>query len=124
MPPTNDGITPSVHAVLSADGIPFSRNRTHSAQDYRNKSSSQTNFRRASANTWRGRGSDGGQTACWSGGPTSNRPVEDWGKVLGDAAVVAAMLDRLLHHGHVLKCGPRSWRTPVGENLPTEENAR
>ena len=22
-----------------------------------------------------------------------------------------AMLDRLLHHGHVLKCGPRSWRT-------------
>jgi len=21
------------------------------------------------------------------------------------------MLDRLLHHGHVLKCGPRSWRT-------------
>jgi DNA replication protein DnaC len=42
---------------------------------------------------------------------TSNRPVEDWGKLLGDAAAVSAMLDRLLHHGHVLKCGPRSWRT-------------
>jgi len=42
---------------------------------------------------------------------TSNRPVEDWGKVLGDVAAVTAMLDRLLHHGHVLKCGPRSWRT-------------
>ena len=42
---------------------------------------------------------------------TSNRPVEDWGKLLGDVAAVSAMLDRLLHHGHVLKCGPRSWRT-------------
>jgi DNA replication protein DnaC len=42
---------------------------------------------------------------------TSNRPVEDWGKLLGDTAAVSAMLDRLLHHGHVLKCGPRSWRT-------------
>jgi DNA replication protein DnaC len=42
---------------------------------------------------------------------TSNRPVEDWGKLLGDIAAVSAMLDRLLHHGHVLKCGPRSWRT-------------
>jgi DNA replication protein DnaC len=42
---------------------------------------------------------------------TSNRPVEDWGKLLGDAAAVGAMLDRLLHHSHLLKCGPRSWRT-------------
>jgi DNA replication protein DnaC len=42
---------------------------------------------------------------------TSNRPVEDWGKLLGDTAAVSAMLDRLLHHGHVLKCGPKSWRT-------------
>ena len=42
---------------------------------------------------------------------TSNRPVDDWGKLLGDSAAVTAMLDRLLHHGHVLKCGPRSWRT-------------
>jgi DNA replication protein DnaC len=42
---------------------------------------------------------------------TSNRPVDDWGKLLGDTAAVTAMLDRILHHGHVLKCGPRSWRT-------------
>jgi DNA replication protein DnaC len=42
---------------------------------------------------------------------TSNRPVDDWGKLLGDTAAVSAMLDRLLHHGHVLTCGPRSWRT-------------
>ena len=42
---------------------------------------------------------------------TSNRPVDDWGKLLGDSAAVTAMLDRLLHHGHLLQCGPRSWRT-------------
>jgi DNA replication protein DnaC len=52
---------------------------------------------------------------------TSNRPVEDWGKLLGDAAAVSAMLDRLLHHGHVLKCGPRSWRTKT--DLPPHEAA-
>jgi DNA replication protein DnaC len=50
---------------------------------------------------------------------TSNRPIEDWGKLLGDTAAVTAMLDRLLHHGHVLKCGPRSWRTKT--QLPPEE---
>lgn len=42
---------------------------------------------------------------------TSNRPVDDWGKLLGDTAAVTAMLDRLLHHGHVIQCGPRSFRT-------------
>lgn len=50
---------------------------------------------------------------------TSNRPVDDWGKMLGDSAAVTAMLDRLLHHGHVLKCGPRSWRTKT--DLPDQE---
>jgi len=53
---------------------------------------------------------------------TSNRPMEDWGKLLGDAAAVSAMLDRLLHHGHLLKCGPRSWRTKA--ELTTEAQAR
>jgi DNA replication protein DnaC len=53
---------------------------------------------------------------------TSNRPVEDWGKLLGDVAAVSAMLDRLLHHGHVLKCGPRSWRTKVAAG-PSKDDA-
>lgn len=52
---------------------------------------------------------------------TSNRPVEDWGKLFGDTAAVAAILDRLLHHGHVLKCGPRSWRTKNQANLHQEQ---
>jgi len=50
---------------------------------------------------------------------TSNRPVDDWGKLLGDTASVGSMLDRILHHGHVLKCGPRSWRTKTA----TEERS-
>jgi len=51
---------------------------------------------------------------------TSNRPVDDWGKLLGDTAAVSALLDRLLHHGHVLKCGPRSWRTKLHSDLRQE----
>src|SRR5258707_15737612 len=50
---------------------------------------------------------------------TSNRPIEDWGKLLGDTAAVSAILDRLLHHGHILKCGPKSWRTKT--DLPDQE---
>jgi len=52
---------------------------------------------------------------------TSNPPVEDWGKLLGHALGVIAMLDRLLHHGHVLKSGPRSGRTKT--NLPPQEGS-
>ena len=48
---------------------------------------------------------------------TSNRPVDDWGKLFGDIAAVSAMLDRLLHHAHLLKCGPRSWRTKLRGDL-------
>jgi DNA replication protein DnaC len=55
---------------------------------------------------------------------TSNRPVDDWGKLLGDNAAVSAMLDRLLHHSHVLKCGPRSWRTRLQGDLQRAEVAR
>jgi DNA replication protein DnaC len=53
---------------------------------------------------------------------TSNRPVDDWGKLLGDTPAVTAMLDRLLHHGHLLKCGPRSWRIKEHGALIKEEN--
>jgi DNA replication protein DnaC len=34
---------------------------------------------------------------------TSPRPVDDWGKLLGDSAAFTAMLDLLLYHAHVLK---------------------
>ena len=55
---------------------------------------------------------------------TSNRPVDDWGKLFGDTAAVTALLDRLLHHGHLLKCGPRSWRTKLKSDLPKARRTR
>jgi DNA replication protein DnaC len=55
---------------------------------------------------------------------TSNRPVDDWGKLLGDTAAVTALLDRLLHHAHILKCGPRSWRTKTQADLHQQEPVR
>lgn len=41
---------------------------------------------------------------------TSNRPIEDWPTLLGDVVVVAPLLDRLMHHGHLLKFDGPSWR--------------
>jgi len=41
---------------------------------------------------------------------TSNRPLEDWGKLLRDNAASSAILDRLLHRGHLLKFEGRSYR--------------
>ena len=41
---------------------------------------------------------------------TSNRPIEDWPKLLGDVVVVTPLLDRLMHHGHLLKFEGKSWR--------------
>ncbi len=55
---------------------------------------------------------------------TSNRPVDDWGKLLGDTAAVTALLDRLLHHAHVLTCGPHSWRTTVQTDLRPEDASK
>jgi DNA replication protein DnaC len=41
---------------------------------------------------------------------TSNRPLEDWGKVLGDVPSAAAILDRFLHHAEVIQITGRSYR--------------
>ena len=41
---------------------------------------------------------------------TSNRPFEDWAKLLGDVVVLAPLLDRVMHHGHLLKFEGKSWR--------------
>jgi DNA replication protein DnaC len=51
---------------------------------------------------------------------TSNRPVEDWGKLLGDTPAVTAMLDRLLEQGYVVTCGPKSWRMKAHASLRRE----
>jgi DNA replication protein DnaC len=41
---------------------------------------------------------------------TSNRPLEDWGKLLRDNAASSAILDRLLHRGRLLKFEGKSYR--------------
>jgi hypothetical protein len=41
---------------------------------------------------------------------TSNRAVSEWGAVFGDSIVATAILDRLLHHSHVITIRGDSYR--------------
>ncbi|MEP0844591.1 MAG: ATP-binding protein, partial [Phycisphaerae bacterium] len=41
---------------------------------------------------------------------TSNRPLEDWGKLLGDVPAATAILDRFLHNAEVITITGRSYR--------------
>ena len=41
---------------------------------------------------------------------TSNRPIEEWGKLLSDVPAASAILDRLLHHAEVIPITGRSYR--------------
>jgi len=41
---------------------------------------------------------------------TSNRPLEEWGKLIGDVPAATAILDRFLHHANVIKIKGKSFR--------------
>jgi DNA replication protein DnaC len=41
---------------------------------------------------------------------TSNRPLEDWGKLLGDVPSATAILDRFLHHAEIISITGPSYR--------------
>ena len=41
---------------------------------------------------------------------TSNRPLEDWGKLLGDVPSATAILDRFLHHAEIITITGKSYR--------------
>jgi DNA replication protein DnaC len=41
---------------------------------------------------------------------TSNRPLEDWGKLIGDVPSATAILDRFLHHAEIIAITGRSYR--------------
>jgi DNA replication protein DnaC len=41
---------------------------------------------------------------------TSNRPIEDWGKLIGDVPSATAILDRFLHHAEILTLTGKSYR--------------
>ena len=41
---------------------------------------------------------------------TSNRPLGDWGKLIGDIPSATAILDRFLHHAEIVTITGRSYR--------------
>ncbi len=41
---------------------------------------------------------------------TSNRPIEDWGKLLQDVPSATAILDRFLQHSEIITIKGRSYR--------------
>jgi len=41
---------------------------------------------------------------------TSNKSFKEWGEIFGDAAAAAAILDRLLHHCHLVQIAGNSYR--------------
>ena len=52
---------------------------------------------------------------------TSNRPLEEWGKLLGDVPAAGAILDRFLHHAKLIAISGRSYRikdTPLAQGSP------
>ena len=42
---------------------------------------------------------------------TTNKPLAKWAEVFGDAVLASAILDRILHHSHVITIVGRSYRT-------------
>jgi len=51
---------------------------------------------------------------------TSNRPIEEWGKLLNDAPTATAILDRFLHHAEIIQITGRSYRLRNGASSPVE----
>jgi len=56
---------------------------------------------------------------------TSNRPLEDWGKLIGDVPSATAILDRFLHHAEVITITGRSYRlrNRAEQGSPTPKRA-
>jgi len=54
---------------------------------------------------------------------TSNRVIEDWGQLLKDNASSSAILDRLLHRGHLLQFEGKSYRLKeASKRLASKKN--
>ncbi len=50
---------------------------------------------------------------------TSNRPLQDWGKLIGDVPSATAILDRFLHHSELVTITGKSYRL---RNRASEQN--
>ena len=54
---------------------------------------------------------------------TSNRPIEEWGKLLSDVPAASAILDRLLHHAEIIAINGPSYRLkPKLKQVATKTN--
>lgn len=53
---------------------------------------------------------------------TSNRPLEDWGKLLQDVPTAGAILDRFLHHAQVIAITGKSYRLKNAALSKTKTN--
>ena len=47
----------------------------------------------------------------------TNRPLADWGKILGDNVATSAILDRFMHNAHLITIKGRSYRLKSITNL-------
>jgi DNA replication protein DnaC len=54
---------------------------------------------------------------------TSNRPIEEWGKLIGDVPAATAILDRFLHHAEVINIQGRSYRLKDRVSAPGDDDA-
>jgi DNA replication protein DnaC len=52
---------------------------------------------------------------------TSNRPLEDWGKLIGDVPSATAILDRFLHHAEIIRMSGKSYRLRNQQRSHEEE---
>lgn len=55
---------------------------------------------------------------------TSNRPIEEWGKLLSDVPAASAILDRLLHHAEIIAINGRSYRLQKGAEAKAARNPK
>ena len=51
---------------------------------------------------------------------TSNRPLEEWGKLIGDVPAASAILDRFLHHAEIINITGKSYRLQNRKTTPPE----
>jgi DNA replication protein DnaC len=54
---------------------------------------------------------------------TSNRPLDDWGKLIGDVPSATAILDRFLHRAEVVQITGKSYRLEKSEKVPKSTKA-
>lgn len=54
---------------------------------------------------------------------TSNRPLEDWGKLIGDVPSATAILDRFLHHAELISMNGKSYRLHEARNRQAQSTA-